>query len=232
MSGFGTIVTGTLSDGSLSLTDEVEILPGGHRGRVRGLQTHRRKEEQAVPGSRTAVNISGVAREDIRRGDVLVHPGQYQAVRRLDAAFRLLKDAPMSLEHADQVKFFTGASESMGTVRLLGKDRLEPGEEGWIQVELQNPVDASRGARYTLRRPSPGATLGGGTIVDHQPGKRHRRFDEKVIRSLEALAQGSPADILLEAALAAGIAPIKELVTRSRLENQAGQDALDELLGS
>lgn len=232
MAGFGTIVTGTLSDGSLSLADEVEILPGGQKGRVRGLQTHRKKEERAVPGSRTAVNISGVAREEIRRGDVLVRPGQYQAVRRFDASFRLLKDAPAALEHADQVKFFTGASESMATVRLLGKDRLEAGEEGWIQLELQDPVVAVRGDRYILRRPSPGGTLGGGTIVDHQPGKRHKRFDEKVLRSLEALAQGSPADILLEAALAGGIAPIRELVSRSRLEAQAAQEALDDLLGS
>src|SRR5436190_3793442 len=92
MSGFGTVVTGTLSDGHLSIGDEVEILPAGHKGRVRGLQTHKQKEDIAVPGSRTAVNISGVNTEQIQRGNVVTHPQQYQATRRLDASFRLLKD--------------------------------------------------------------------------------------------------------------------------------------------
>ena len=232
MAGFGTVVTGTLSDGALSLADEVEVLPGGLRGRIRGLQTHRKKEERALPGSRTAVNISGLAREQLERGDVLVHPGQYQAVRRLDAAFRLLKDAPVPLEHADHVKFFVGASESMASVRLLGKDRLEPGEQGWIQLELEHPVVAVRGDRYILRRPSPGGTLGGGVIVDPQPKRRHKRFDQSLIRSLEALAQGTPADILLEAALALSAAPIREIISRSRLEAGPAQEALDDLLGS
>ena len=94
IAGFGTIVTGTLLDGRLRVGDEVEILPQRLRGRIRGLQTHKRKEETAVPGSRTAVNISGVEAEAIRRGDVVVHPGQYQPARRLEARFHLLKVLP------------------------------------------------------------------------------------------------------------------------------------------
>src|SRR5512142_408463 len=92
MSGFGTVVTGTLLDGQLALGDEVEILPSGQKGRVRGLQTHKRKEETAVPGSRTAVNVSGIETESVQRGEVLVHPDQYQPTRRIDARFHLLKD--------------------------------------------------------------------------------------------------------------------------------------------
>jgi selenocysteine-specific elongation factor len=232
MSGFGTIVTGTLSDGALSVADEVEILPGGLRGRVRGLQTHKRKEERALPGSRTAVNISGIATEDIRRGQVVVHPSQYQAVRRLDARLRLLKEASAALKHAAEVKFFVGASEAMATVRLLGKEELLPGEEGWIQLELREPVVTVRGDRYILRRPSPGETLGGGTIVNHQPTGRHKRFDQKLLISLESLVQGSPADVLMEAALAMGAAPVNEIVARSRLEPQPAAEALMELAGS
>ena len=230
MSGFGTVVTGTLLDGHLNIGDEVEILPSGQKGRVRGLQTHKKKEETAIPGSRTAVNISGVEMDQIQRGDIVARPGQYQTTRRLDAHFRLLKNASAPLKHSSEVKFFVGASETIATVRLLGTEELIPGEEGWIQLELRDPVVAVRGDRYILRRPSPGETLGGGMIVDHQPKGRHKRFDGTILKSLASLAQGSPADVLLEAALALSAAPIKEIVSRSRLENEPAKQALQELL--
>ena len=229
MSGFGTVVTGTLNDGHLSIGDEVEILPAGHKGRVRGLQTHKQKEDIAVPGSRTAVNISGVNTEQIQRGNVVTHPQQYQATRRLDASFRLLKDVSTSLKHGDEVKFFAGTSETIATLRILGTEEFGPNEAGWIQLELREPVVAVRGDRYILRRPSPSETLGGGVIIDHQPKGRHKRFDEEVIKSLEALAQGSPADVLFEAAIASNIASIKEIVLRSRLESIPAGEALQEL---
>jgi selenocysteine-specific elongation factor len=230
MSGFGTVVTGTLSDGHLSVGDEVEILPSGLNGRIRGLQTHKQKEERAVPGSRTAVNISGITIEQVQRGDVITHPDQYQPTRRIDARLRLLKDASSSIRHGDEVKFFVGASETVATLRLLGTEELNPGEEGWIQLELRKPVVAVRGDRYILRRPSPGETLGGGMIVDHRPKGRHKRFDEKILKSLESLAQGSPADILLEAAMAINAAPIKEIVIHSGLDAAKADSALKELL--
>jgi selenocysteine-specific elongation factor len=128
------------------------------------------------------------------------------------------------------VKFFVGASETLATLRLLGKEELGPGEEGWIQLELRDPVVAVRGDRYILRRPSPGETLGGGAIVDHQPRGRHKRFDEEVLRSLESLAKGTPGEILFEAALAMNAAPIKEMIERSRLESATADAALQELL--
>ena len=232
MSGFGTVVTGTLGDGRFIKGDEVEILPSGQRGRIRGLQTHRKNEEIAMPGSRTAINISGIEAESIRRGEIVVHPGQYQPTRRLDARLHLLKDASTSLRHGDEVKFFVGASETVAMLRLLGKEDLNPGEAGWIQLELRDPVVAVRGDRYIVRRPSPGETLGGGVIVDHQPKRRHKRFDEEVLRSLESLLQGTPADILYEAALALNAAPIKEIVSRSRLEASNANSALQELLSN
>ena len=230
MSGFGTVVTGTLLDGHLALGDEVEILPLGQQGRIRGLQTHNKKEEKAVPGSRTAVNISGIETESIQRGEVVVRPGQYQATRRIDARFRLLKDVSSSLKHNIEVKFFVGASETIATLRLLGAEELYPGEEGWIQLELRQPIVAVRGDRYILRRPSPAETLGGGAIIDHQPKGRHKRFDEHILSSLESLSQGTPSDLLLEAALALHVATAKEIVARSRLEAASAQTALTELL--
>ncbi len=230
ISGFGTVVTGTLTDGGLALEDEIEILPGGARGRVRGLQTHKKKETTAIPGSRTAVNISNIQIEKIRRGDVLTHPGQYQATRRLDARFRSLKDATANLQHASEMKLFVGASETMARLRLLDAEEIKPGEEGWIQLELRDPVVAVRGDRYILRRPSPGETLGGGLIVDHQPKGRHKRFDDGVLESLASLFQGSPAEVLLEAALALHAAPVKEIIERSRIDPSIAESALQDLL--
>lgn len=232
MSGFGTVVTGTLSDGHLSVSDEVEILPSGLTGRIRGLQTHKQKETVAVPGSRTAINISGVTTEQIQRGEVVTYPNQYQATRRIDARIRLLKDISTSLKHGDEVKFFVGASETVAVLRLLGTEELKPGDEGWIQLELRDPVVAVRGDRYILRRPSPAETMGGGVIVDHQPKGRHKRFDEDVLKSLESLLQGSPADVLLEAALGLNIASLKEITARSRLDEETARSALQELLDS
>jgi len=230
MSGFGTVVTGTLLDGHFSVGDEVEVLPDGLEGRIRGLQTHKKKEERAAPGSRTAVNISGVDTSAITRGDVIVHPNQYTATRRIDAQLRLLNDITSPIKHNDEVKFFTGASESIATLRLLGVEQLNAGEEGWVQLELRDPVVTVRRDRFILRRPSPAETLGGGSVVDHQPKGRHKRFDEHILKALASLAQGTPADILMEATSAANIASIKEIVTRSRLETDDAESALKELL--
>ncbi len=228
MSGFGTIVTGTLNDGHLAIGDEVVILPSGQKGRIRGLQTHKKKEEIAVPGSRTAVNISGIATEKLRRGEVVTHPKQYQLTRRVDTRLRLLNDISQPLKHNTEVKVFVGASDTIATTRILGVEELKPGDEGWIQLELRDPIVAVRGDRYVLRRPSPGETIGGGTIVDHQPKGRHKRFDEKVLKSLAALTTGSPVDILMESSLALNAAPIKEVVSRSRLESESATHALQE----
>jgi selenocysteine-specific elongation factor len=163
---------------------------------------------------------------------MVVHPGQYQATRRIDARLRLLPEVSSSLRHNSEVKVFVGASETIASLRLLGTEELRPGEEGWIQLELRDPVVGVRGDRYILRRPSPGETLGGGVIVDHQPKGRHKRFDENILRSLESMSQGTPADVLLEAALALQIASVKEVVLRSRLETADAEAALNELLGS
>jgi selenocysteine-specific elongation factor len=230
VAGFGTVVTGTLSDGQLRLGDEVEILPHGTRGRVRGLQTHKRKEDIAVPGSRTAVNISGVQLEQVHRGDVVVHPGDYQTTRRLDARFRLLGDVAQPLEHNTEVKFYLGAAEVLARVRLLGQESLLPGEEGWLQLELRQAVTAARGDRYILRRPSPAETLGGGMILDPRPKGRHKRFSAGVIERLASLSQGSPAQVYLQSLQALGAASLKDVTKRSGLEAEAARQAIEELL--
>jgi selenocysteine-specific elongation factor len=228
--GFGTVVTGTLSDGQLHQGDEVEILPSGLRGRIRSLQTHKKKEDFAVAGSRTAVNVSGIDVEQVRRGDVLAQPGKYRPTQRLDVYFRLLPDASAPLKHNSEAKFFVGATEGLARVRLLGVDELMPGEQGWLQLELNDPLIAVRGDHYILRRPSPGETLGGGAVVDPHPARRHKRFDPDLLARLAALRQGSPADILFQASLATGAAPARDLTARARLSAEVAALAFQELL--
>ncbi len=230
MSGFGTIVTGTLSDGSLGVGDDVQLLPSGLTGRIRGVQTHRKQVERAVPGSRTAVNISGLSADQISRGEVLTRPGQYEATRRLDARLRLLATGSSPLLHNREVKVFAGTSQTTATVRLLGTEELVPGEEGWIQLELRNPLVCVRGDALILRQPSPGETLGGGRVVDPHPPTRHKRFDKDVLTSLEALAQGTPEDVVFEAAMALGAAPLRDIVARSHLTAEAARAATIRLI--
>jgi selenocysteine-specific elongation factor len=226
IAGFGTVTTGTLLDGHFSVGDDVEILPSGRKGRVRGLQTHKKKEETAIPGSRVAVNISGVAVEEIARGEVVATPGHYQPTRRIDARFRLLKDVSAPLKHATEVKIFAGTSETIANLRILGADVLNPGEEGWIQLELRDPLVVVRGDRYILRRPSPSETLGGGQVVDPHPSKRHKRFDAEVLNGLEALSKGTPAEVLFQAAIAHGAGLVKDVLAKARLESESAQEAL------
>jgi selenocysteine-specific elongation factor len=229
VAGFGTVVTGTLIDGHLQTGDEIEILPSGLRGRIRGLQSHKKKEELANPGSRTAVNISGIDVDQIQRGDVLVKPGQYKLTRRIDVHFRLLQDANSPVHHNMEVKFFLGSAEIMARLRLLGTELLKPGEDGWLQLELEQPVIAMRGDRYILRRPSPGETLGGGVVIDPQPTKRHKRFSEAVILQLEKMRSGSPEDLLLQASTRSGFMPVKDVVELAHISVEQAQMALAQL---
>jgi selenocysteine-specific elongation factor len=230
--GFGTVVTGTLVDGSLRIGDEVEVLGGPRqdlRGRVRGLQSHKHKEDIAVPGSRTAVNISGLNVEDIQRGCVIARPGDYQVTRRLDVRFRLLPDTSQPLQHNSEVKMFIGSAERLARVRLLGVEELLPGHETWLQLELEEPVSAARGDRYILRRPSPGETLGGGVVVDSHPKGRYKRFSEESLQRLEALTQGTPTEVFYQALAALFAAPLQDVIVRSDLDEAVALSAAEEL---
>lgn len=230
VSGFGTVVTGTLTDGSINVGDEVTIMPQGLRGRVRGLQTHKRVNQSAVPGSRTAINISGVDLDQIQRGNVVCRPSEYQPTRRMDVHFRLLAEASQPVKHNTEMKLFLGAAEVIARLRLLGTDVLKPGQEGWLQLEFVDPVVAVRGDRYILRRPSPAETVGGGVVIDPHPKGRHKRFDEAVLARFETLAQGTPAEIFLQALLPLGTAPFKDVVSLASLDQSLIGEAFDELV--
>ncbi len=230
VAGFGTVVTGTLTDGSLTLGEEIYLQPGDLRGRVRGLQTHQQQTQLAVPGSRTAVNISGVDLDQVQRGQVVTRPNEYKSTRRTDVHFRLLPSAQQPVKHNTEMKLFLGAAEVMARLRLLGTDVLKPGEEGWLQLELVEPVVAVRGDRFILRRPSPPETIGGGSVVDPHPKGRHKRFDQAVLDRFDALAAGTPAEIFLQALLPLGVVKFSEVVGRASLDQSVLPEAVEELI--
>jgi selenocysteine-specific elongation factor len=229
LSGFGTIVTGTLSDGPLSVGDGVEVLPTGLAARVRSLQTHRRQVEVGQPGSRLAINLTGVSTDDLRRGDVVVKPGTLQSTQLIDVHFRLLADVAKPLRHNQTVDFFSGAAEVPAIVRLLGHDQLAPGESGWLQLRLARPTVVVSGDHYILRQPSPSATLGGGVVLSPHPRQRWRRFDEGVLARLRTLAKGAPDAILLQTLARRPFLTSMALLTQSELDLQVAQEALAEL---
>jgi len=230
ISGFGTVVTGTLIDGRLSAGEEVAIVPGGLTARIRGLQTHRVRESEVMPGQRVAANLSGVTVEQVRRGQVLTRPGWLEPTRLLDARLRLLADAPWPLKHNALVDFYSGAARVEANVRLLDAQELAPGATGWVQFRLSEPMAVVRGDHFIVRSPSPSITLGGGQIVQAHPGRRHRRFRPDVLAGLEALAQGTPEDVLLQALSGAGPVEARELVRRSNLPADEAAAALSALV--
>src|SRR5690242_14053706 len=145
VAGFGTVVTGTLNDGSLHIGQEVEVVPGELHSRVRGLQSHKHKTETAAPGGRVAVNLGGLAVEDLRRGQVVTTPGWLQPTVRIDARLHLLADAPKPLAQNALLDFFAGAAESSCRVTLLDTEKLEPGHAGWVTLRLAEPVAVVKG---------------------------------------------------------------------------------------
>ena len=194
IAGSGTVVTGTLIDGSLSVGQDVEVVPSGLKARLRGLQTHKTRVNVASLGSRVAANLVGVAVSQLERGDVLTNPGWLVPTMRIDVKLRLLSGLKRSLRHGTTVNLYIGAAEVMAKVHLLEKEKLEPGDTTWAQLALAEQVAVVKGDHFIIR--SPMETLGGGTIVSsHAP--RHRRFRPAIIQSLKARGEGVPEEVIV-----------------------------------
>lgn len=232
LTGFGTIVTGTLGDGQFRVGDEVEIAPRGIRSRIRGLQSHKQKLETALPGGRVAVNLANVATDEIARGDAVVLPDTYVSTTMLDARVEWLKSAPRPLTHGQELEMFLYASQVLTRVRLLDADALMPGHGGWAQLLLQAPVVAARGDRFILRYPSPSLTVGGGEVIAPHPQARHKRKRADVIQSLERAAQGTPAEMLVQVVEQHPATEWRAIMQASALAPEIADAARDELLAS
>jgi selenocysteine-specific elongation factor len=190
MSGFGTVVTGTLSDGTLSVGQAVQFQPSGLDARIRGLQSHNESVDLAQPGSRVAVNLSGVDKSQVKRGDVLSLPAYIQPTTLFDAVFQHLPDSARALPHNAEVKIFVGPSESLARIRLLDEDALHPGQSAYVQFQLDDALPIRNRQRYVVRIPSPSETIGGGMVLDTHPGQKWKRHREDVLERFEVLAQG------------------------------------------
>ena len=215
VSGFGTVITGTLIDGSVAVGQQIELAPSGRQARIRGLQSHKSRLDAAAPGIRLALNLSGISRDDVMRGEVLTNPGWLRPTRRFDANLRMVKGAPHALKHNEGVTFHLFTSETTGRVRLLDADRLQPGSEGWVQVLLDEPVPMVKGDFFVLR--SSEDTLGGGQIADPNPRRRHRRFAPEVLERLTTLDAGASEDVILTIADQMGPCDLKTLSQRSNI---------------
>ncbi len=230
MAGFGTIVTGTLIDGRLHTGDDLVILPRGIQTRVRGLQSHGSKVEEAVPPSRVAVNLTGISTDDVQRGDVLTAPGWIRPTTLLDARLRVVKNAPRPLAYNSIVDFYTGAAKTEARVRILDRQEIAPGDEGWVQFVLTSPVVVVKGDYFIVRQASPSLTWGGGTIVDPHPQRRHRRFRSETIERLQVLAHGTPEEIILQELRREEPRETSALVAYSSLGKNEATSALSSLL--
>jgi len=215
MSGFGTVVTGTLADGSISVGDEMEVAPKGKVVRIRGLQRHNETVESIGPGSRVAANLSGAEKSDLERGDVLAAPHTFQPTNRIDASLRVLASAPQPVRHGAEMVVHTGTVEVGCRVIVLDGDDIAPGSEGWVQLYLARPIAAAAGDRFVLRVPSPAMTVAGGAFVDVAP-RKHPRHDSAVGEALARRASGDvlqeelrkyPRGVAVSALLKASIAP-------------------------
>ena len=227
ISGFGTVVTGTLIDGALEVGQRVVIEPGGQTARIRGLQSHKKHVDQADPGTRTAVNLSGVSPDDLQRGQVLTMPGWLQPTRSMDVRLRVISEAPRALKHNTTLTLHTGAAEVTVRVRLLEGDELPPGGEQWAQLRLEKATPAARGDFFVLR--SSEETVGGGRIVDTRP-RRHRRNEAETLQALERLLEGSPDDALLTVLQRLEPVSLADLRTRSEIEAAAVDAILERLI--
>jgi selenocysteine-specific elongation factor len=221
--GFGTVVTGTLIDGTIAVGDEVDILPSGQRSRVRGIQVHRTKQDRALPGSRVALNLAGVATTDVRRGDVVVRPGWLRPTTALDVRLRVLPALERPLRHNSEVVLHLYSSEVPAKVRLLEGDALAPGETGWAQIRTESPVAAVKGDLFVLR--STNETLGGGEVVETGV-KRHRRRDPRTLERLAALERGSEREVLLQTLRSAEPLEVAALFKRAPLPPNEAAAAL------
>lgn len=194
IAGSGTVVTGTLIDGSLNVGQEVEIVPGGLKSRVRGLQTHKTGVNTVSPGSRVAANLSGITTTQVQRGDILTRPGWLTTTTLISARFRMLKDARYSMKHNSERNFYLLASEAVAKIRLLEAEEIKPGESGWVQLLLDRALPVVDGDHFIIR--STTETLGGGVIIDAH-AKRIPRFNKDAIGNLKIREKGSPEELIV-----------------------------------
>jgi selenocysteine-specific elongation factor len=218
MKGFGTVVTGTLVSGAVSVDDELVIEPGGKRAKVRGVQVHGRAAPRAVAGQRTAINLGGVELADVSRGETLIAQGTLSVTRRVDAEIDLLPGTK-PLKHGARVRLHNGTAEVLGRVSIAGHaTEIGAGESALVRVRLERPAVITRGDRFILRAYSPPVTIGGGVVIDPAPTRAGIRSDAGRA-SLDAL-KSTDQSAIVSMISAAGLAGIEtsSIVSRAGIK--------------
>ncbi|BEQ16736.1 selenocysteine-specific translation elongation factor [Desulfoferula mesophila] len=228
MKGFGTVITGTATSGQITVGQEVSIYPRRVTTKVRGLQVHNDEVREARRGQRTAINLQGIEKAGVERGDVLATPGSLEPSLWLDLEVNALPDMARSLKHRAPIRLHTGSAEVLGRVLWLDRDELAPGERALGQVRLESPVAVMAGDRYVLRSYSPVHTVAGGVVLHPHPG-RHKRGRPEIMADLETLRGGEPRDKVAVHARLAGPGGIT-LAELPRLV-PLGPKALEALVG-
>ena len=233
MAGFGTVVTGTLLSGEINVGDELELLPSGREGRVRGIQAHGHKTDLGLAGQRLAVNLHGIDLNEVKRGDVVVPRGVFKTTRAVDVRLDYLDSAPKELKHRAKVRLHSATYEVQAQVNLLDRNALQPGDSAYVQLRFSEPVLLLSGDRYILRISSPAATIGGGTVLDPFPPSRRRRNEEalSLLNSLEQLEYQRISALIISQSLLSGIS-FDEILLRSAMPRKSLETTLTALLSS
>ena len=231
--GFGTVVTGTLIEGAVAVGDDAAIMPDGLECRVRNLQVHGSDVKTAYAGQRVAMNLAGIKKSDITRGDTIAKPGSMRVSLMLDVRLQNLKNSQRTIVNGSQVHLYHGSAVRLAKVVLLEKDALQPGESGYAQLRLTEEIATRQGDRFVIRFYSPLETIGGGVILDDRP-YRHKRNDAQVLRMLAVKESGSDSDKLVQAVAEYGteLVPLQKLADRLSMDASELEVSLEDLCGS
>ena len=228
--GFGTVVTGTLIEGSMHEGDLAELVPGGADTRIRNLQVHGKDVDTAYAGQRVAVNLAGLKKTDIKRGDAVAKPGSVRTSRMLDVRLQNLRGSKRVIQNDSQVHLYHTSQVQLAKVVLLDRDALNPGESCYAQLRLAEPISTKSGDRFVIRFYSPLETIGGGVILDDSPA-RHKRFQQGVLDALKIKESGSGGDRVIQVLTEFGteLPDAAKLAAKLRLDEEDVAKAVQEL---
>lgn len=195
LSGFGTIITGTLISGTITREDVLEMYPIGKECKIRNIQVHEQNQDKCYAGQRVAINLSNVKKKEIRRGCVLAPKNSMKNTDLLDVKLKVLEDSMRILTNHERLHLYTGTSEILCRAVLLDKEQIGPGEEGLVQLRLEEEIAVKRGDRFVVRFYSPMETIGGGIVLEPNP-VRKKRFDAQAIEELKKKESGSLGDVM------------------------------------
>ena len=231
--GFGTVVTGTLTEGSISVGDELVIYPKEVKAKVRNIQVHSQDVDKAYAGQRTAINLSNIKFDDVKRGDTLATAGSLVKTYMLDSEIKLINDDRANLELWDRVRIYVGTVEVMARVVPLGTESIKPGECGFVQLRLEEEIAVKNYDKFIIRTYSPMVTIGGGVILDASP-RKHSRFNEEILEKLKVQLEGNSGDLIQNYLLSHSnyIVSKNEIIKDLQLSEGEAATELDELVAS